>query len=354
MAPLPDLDYAAITAPIPGDNPGGSRMPFTLRQKLEAARKDFEPNPDDPSAAPIPKKPDWNGIIRMCLETLTETSKDLETALRLTEALTRQCGLVGLREGFKILTALVRECWDFLHPIPDPEDGEGPEIRAERFNWIGDTDAGARFPHTVREVPLLRVGNRQISLRERQMAYDGQLDGVSADEVDRAQLATDTTAAEIDEVVAAYFELDRVLTERLENNAPGMIGLRQTLEETQTIVQRLAGAAGGATSGGDAEPGTNGASLVASGGAPLGSGAAFSVNLSSVQSREDAYRLIEQIADALQRLEPHSPIPDLLRRALELGRMPFRRLIRELIRDAGNLSQVYREFGIKEEEAPAE
>src|SRR5947208_10595353 len=113
MAPLPDLDYAALTAPIPGDNPGGPRMPFTMRQKLEAARKDFEPNPDDPSAAPIPKKPDWNLIIRLSLETLTESSKDIETALRLTEALTRQCGFAGLREGFKVLTALVRECWDF-------------------------------------------------------------------------------------------------------------------------------------------------------------------------------------------------------------------------------------------------
>ena len=37
----------------------------------------------------------------------------------------------------------------------------------------------------------------------------------------------------------------------------------------------------------------------------------------------------QQVADALARIEPHSPIPDLLRRAVELGRMPFRRLIKE-------------------------
>jgi hypothetical protein len=43
----------------------------------------------------------------------------------------------------------------------------------------------------------------------------------------------------------------------------------------------------------------------------------------------------------------------LLRRAIELGRMPFKKLIKELIRDAANLSQVYREFGIKDEEVPS-
>ena len=51
-------------------------------------------------------------------------------------------------------------------------------------------------------------------------------------------------------------------------------------------------------------------------------------------------------------MEPHSPIPDLLRRAVELGRMPFRRLITQLIRDPGQLAEVFREFGIKEGEDP--
>ena len=76
---------------------------------------------------------------------------------------------------------------------------------------------------------------------------------------------------------------------------------------------------------------------------------AVQVNLSSVSSREEAYRVIGQVADALERIEPHSPIPDLLRRAVELGRMPFRRLIKELVADGGSLTQIYREFGIKDD-----
>ena len=33
--------------------------------------------------------------------------------------------------------------------------------------------------------------------------------------------------------------------------------------------------------------------------------------------------------------------------------MPFRRLIKELIRDSANLELIYREFGIKADEVPS-
>ena len=209
MASVPELDLAALTAPIPGDNPAGGRVPFTLRQKLESARKEFEPNPEDPSASPIPKKPDWSMIIKIGSETLTETSKDLETALRMTEALAKQHKFRGLREGLRLLTALVENCWDSLHPIPDPADGEGPEIRAERFNWIGDLDAGARFPHAVREISFLRIGNRAVSLREQQEASAGKSENFSADDAAGVQLETDETLSDVEGACEGVrYELD--------------------------------------------------------------------------------------------------------------------------------------------------
>src|SRR5262249_39141093 len=69
----------------------------------------------------------------------------------------------------------------------------------------------------------------------------------------------------------------------------------------------------------------------------------------AMATRDQIYRTISQAADALQRIEPHSPIPDLLRRAVELGQMPFRRLIKELVQDGNSLAQVYREFGIRDD-----
>src|SRR5262249_52905081 len=70
-----------------------------------------------------------------------------------------------------------------------------------------------------------------------------------------------------------------------------------------------------------------------------------------LQTRADAYRQLSEAAALLQRLEPHSPIPYPVQRAVELGAMPFPQLMRALIRDANTLTELSRELGIKSEEA---
>jgi len=178
---------------------------------------------------------------------------------------------------------------------------------------------------------------------------------ISEDEMSTAKLMANAQT-EIAECNQAFLHLEQALVAKLDANAPGMIGLRQALEEVRALADRMA--TGDTTAGVRAESGagsepTDGSSG-GGGGSPAGGAIGhFQVNLSGVSTREEAYRMIGQVADALARIEPHSPIPDLLRRAIELGRMPFKKLIKELIRDSANLSQVYREFGIKDEEVPS-
>ena len=54
-------------------------------------------------------------------------------------------------------------------------------------------------------------------------------------------------------------------------------------------------------------------------------------------------------ADLLERLEPHSPIPYLIRRTVELGAMPFPQLMKALLVDV-DFTNMNRELGIKPEE----
>jgi type VI secretion system protein ImpA len=68
-------------------------------------------------------------------------------------------------------------------------------------------------------------------------------------------------------------------------------------------------------------------------------------------NREAIYAQLKQSAAVLRQLEPHSPIPYLIERAVELGKKPFPELIRALIREPNVLAELNREFGI--EEAPA-
>jgi type VI secretion system ImpA/VasJ family protein len=71
-----------------------------------------------------------------------------------------------------------------------------------------------------------------------------------------------------------------------------------------------------------------------------------------IRNRAEAYQLLSEIADYLAKIEPHSPTPYLVRRAVVWGEMSLADLLKELVGDnPANLKAVYSLLGIKEQPA---
>ena len=100
---------------------------------------------------------------------------------------------------------------------------------------------------------------------------------------------------------------------------------------------------GGPVVGGSGET-TGSADAAASGsqGRPAGSGIG-----GPIQSRDDAFRRLEEIATYLRQIEPHSPVSYLVQRAVTWGRMPFEQLLQELLKDSSVRGQVGEMLGLK-------
>jgi type VI secretion system protein ImpA len=329
------LDFSALVLPVPSeDGPAGNPVALTVRQKLDLARKESEPHPDDPNLGEVPKKADWTGIVRTAQDLLTTSSKDLLLAARLTEALTRVYGFAGLRDGLHLFNELVEKCWDRLHPAP--EEGEGIDVRAGPFHWLSDADRGARFPTTVREIPVVQVKGHSLSWLDWKRAQEGRSD-LTKEDFEQAVPLSPEVAEDVAQAQEELTRLEQSLDAQMGSDAPALHGLRQALDECRQLVdyvlRRMAPVPPLGSESGALAPTDGARPALAVGGA--------------VASREEAYRQLAQIASVLEQLEPHSPIPDLLRRAVELGRMPFRQLVRELVRDPAQLSELRREFGIK-------
>jgi type VI secretion system protein ImpA len=342
MASPPLLDFAALTGAIPGDNPAGSSIPFEIRARLEEGRKEDNPDdyaPDDPMRPEQFKKADWPGIVRLAQETLTQTSKDLLVASRLTEALVKQHGFAGLRDGLCLLRELAEQCWDRLHP--PIEDGD-LEIRAGPFNWLDDPDHGARFPTTVRMVPLIFGEKEHYCWLDWRLSHENR-GRVSREELDKAIRSTPperlaTVQQDINQSLEEITKLTKYLADKMGPVAPGLTGLRQAVEECRNLVQQVVQQCPVSA------PETD---------KPIGEAGAVSGVAGPPTTRKEAYRQLAQAAGVLRGLEPHSPIPYLVERAVELGALPFPQLIRELVRDANILAELNRELGIKEQ-APKE
>lgn len=248
MASAPVLDFSALTQPIPGDAPEGRTVPLPVRQKLGAARKETEPHPDDPNLGEVPRKADWPGIVRTVEDLLTNTSKDLLLVAQLTEALTRLHGFAGVRDGLHLFYELVEQCWDRVHPMP--EEGEGMDVRTGPFHWLSDADRGARFPNTVREVSMLRIDNQTYSWMDWKCSQEGKplVDGrdpVPAADFDRALPLSPDVAEDLTQANDELTRLEQKLDALMGADAPGMMGLRQALEDCAQLMRGATGRGGG-------------------------------------------------------------------------------------------------------------
>ena len=64
-------------------------------------------------------------------------------------------------------------------------------------------------------------------------------------------------------------------------------------------------------------------------------------------SREDALRMLAQIAEFFQRSEPHSPLAYTLKDAVRRGRMTWPELLEEMVPDAGSRAAIMSTLGIR-------
>jgi type VI secretion system protein ImpA len=337
------LDIEALIAPVAADNPAGEPLPYELRHKLEELRKEDDPNryaDDDPMRPSKFKAADWSGIVQLAQETLTSTSKDLLVAARLTEALVKLHGFAGLRDGLHLLRELLEQCWDRLHPTI--EDGD-LDVRAGPLRWLDDPVKGACFPSTLRLVPLVSSDQGKHSWQDWDDAQKkkGQGNPTPWDEFEKAVEAAQAEDCQrvADEITQSREALGQLLASvrvrlaPLGQDSPGLTGIGQALEVCHRLMQEIMQRKWPVLpekSNNEAEASSPGAATPPR----------------RLASREEAYRQLAEAAALLRQLEPHSPIPYLIQRAVELGKLPFPQLMRRLVRDANVLAELERELGV--------
>ncbi len=361
--PLLDLD--ALLVPIAGERSAGRSVPFELRQKLDDARKEIDPasfSPNDPMRPTEYVRADWPLIIKLSQQILTTSSKDLLVAARLTEALTKHHGFAGVRDGIALARRLVEEAWDRILPLIEEE--EDIEVRGSSFYWLDEPDRGARFPSTLRMVPLVRNEAQTFSWLAWRQLQSAPAENAEAmrEPFEKAvqQTPRETCQNAVDDIRAALESLNAVkaiLDQKMGTLAPGLSGMREALADCLALAEQILAKKGPDPAVAAAEKAAaemSAATLAASEelAAPTAAVGSAASTVATVKAgpptREQVYQQIAQAGESLRKLEPHSPIPYLLERAVELGALPFPELMKALVRDAQVLAGMSRELGIKE------
>lgn len=363
---LEELDR--LTAPISEAEPAGPPIRFDpIFTEIRLAREEDDPNlPMGVWERPL-KRADWAQIEARCKITLTQYAKDLQIAAWLAEAWTRQHGVEGLFRGMVLVERLLVRFWEVLHPRLD-EDGDA-ELRVAPLEWIN-----LSLSMTIRvQIPMLPrpagpSGRITLADWERMTAIElspakqeaarkaaGESDELSlkrADIVDyvHANLAADVGRSTqlIRGCLAALQSMTSLTDARLGLEAPNMSKLRETLRAMERVLLQLTPADKGQTMNPQETQETKDILDGADATDAQADGAALAaVAPNRWTNRDEAYLTLQAVADYLSRIEPHSPTPYLLQRAVNWGRMPLPELIAEIIREEGDLNRLGHLLGLK-------
>ncbi|HLW69702.1 MAG TPA: type VI secretion system protein TssA [Candidatus Binataceae bacterium] len=352
--PAVALDLEVLLAPSAGPSGTGPDLRFDpiYSAIVEARREENLRLPQGVWTREI-KRSDWPLVEQLCGEVLRERSKDLQVASWLTEAWIHRRGFAGLAPGLRLLAALCRRFWPDLHPQIDEGD-LGPRLAP--FEWLN-----TRIPILLRNLPVVvAAGNADESYTWTDYVNAQLLEGLrqrdpkaverseAAGAVTLAAFATVRTRTEtkfwnqmnagLAAARSALIALDEVLATACGRDAPGLGAIADALRDLSNLASAALS---------ERQPPTLPQRLFARVSSnPAAAPAGAPPPAIERPTRENAYARLLEIADLLQALEPHSPVPYLIRRAIEWGDMSFAQLVMNFSHAGLQLDQLIDVLGL--------
>jgi type VI secretion system protein ImpA len=335
--PFPD----DLLNPIEGPNPSGANLRYDpVYDKIKEARRE-ESQPPPGMTEQDRKVADNPQVIRLTTELLTTKTKDLQLGAWLTEALLKQRGFGGLKDGLALCAGLVEKFWDTVYP--EIEDGD-VESRGAPLGFVG-----VKLDVPLKLVPV--VEKAKYTVLDYQQARDlGYEDQAKTDDakkkraglVKEGKLTPEAFDKVFEETPKKFYaqaekdldgclenltRLKKICDEKFGNDGPTFGPLQSVLEGSRhqihaflqkkrekepDPVEPVASV--------DAPAGTEGEA--AAGADPVRTGVLISLESSSEPAdRLDAIKAVAQAAAYLRRREPQSPASYLMLRGLRWGEL---------------------------------
>lgn len=295
----------------------------------------------------------WQKIFLLAPKVIASQAKDLEIACWLTEALVRKSGFQGLKDGFSLIRQLIENFWEQgLYPV---EDEDGIETRVAPIAGLNGEGADGVLLSPIRNSFITEDASQEpFSLWQYQQAVDVsrlsderkqadqiERNGFSMDNIEKAVTQSSsefygTLNEDVEVCLQEYKAVDTLLSEFCGSyDAPPTSKIIELLEDAKGAINHIAKAKlpiaveiteddEGETESMDAQQANSPAAVQAN------------AVTTALNSRDDAFKQLNTIAEYFKKTEPHSPISYMLTKTVKWGNMPLEELMKELIPDSSS------------------
>lgn len=368
MASAQIVDIDRLIQPISEESPQGTdprsdRSAGSLYSTIKDARNGARAAEraslfDEDAGAGIMAQ--WRPILQQAPKLLETQAKDLEIACWYLEALIRDSGFGGLRDGFVLIDALVEKYWDGIYPEPDEEDGL--ETRVAPLTGLNGDGGEGTLLAPLRNLPITAPGSSSGNFDEytfwqyQQAVETDKLADASAREeranrlgftladIRQAVLASPDSfyvelLDDIEVIQATYKQLHDRLRQHCGSDAPPSSSISSLIEEIQRSLRfltkdKLAHLQAQPEPQAQAGAATGAENSAAAGAAVTYAVAAPAVGGGPVASREEALQRLAELAHFFRVTEPHTPLASGIERLVRWGRMSVAELMAELMPDS--------------------
>lgn len=342
----------ALLAPVPGGAPEGA----PAADDQEGYRRIRHARQEEDASLPLGawerelKRADWNTAAALSVRALIGQGKDLQLAAWLLEASIARSGYPALAPCLHLIAALFDRYGERLHP-------QDSEHRLNQLVWIGQ-----KLLPSLRRVPITATGSErefawsdwEQALRNEQLRAslgrqrESEIEGVTLEQVGAALASTPQGRIQfllttIADALQALARLERTVDAHLGADAPGFGPMRDVLERVENVLQAefrrrgLNVPAPAAAAASDHEEDAHDAGMSEEQEEHMVRG-----NI----DRRDVYAALAEIAQVLERIEPHSPVPYLIRRAVAWGGLNTAELYSEVFVRCGGQINIFELLGL--------
>ncbi len=344
-----DTNISQLLEPISADSPTGESLRYDdIYDKIREARRDEDDKLPQGVWKSEVKKADWDHVERLCKDALQKRSKDVQISAWLTEAWLHIEGVGGLTKGLELILELTKTFWDTIHP--QMTDGNF-ELRTVPYEWI-NTRLSEEVPSVHITMPSARtlLPYHLLDYNEaNRIAISGKKDQGSGQE--KPSLAK--ISLSIDQTPTAFYrymdesctksltiiaELEGILRHYLEGDAPSFYRLREKIDAVQRFATHILGERGEKLEA--KKPVVEPKAKIQP---------SKKVDLGQIETREQAYAILGDVAAFLEKIEPHSPTPYLIRRSITWGDMTLSQVFADAMKNGRDMSLIIDLLDVKKE-----
>lgn len=375
-----DFNVDDYLTPISEDNPSGDSLKYSSTiDDIKEAMRDEDPTLPQGVWVREPKFANWYKAVNLCDDALQHTSKDLLVACWLTECWLHTDNMTGFSNGLVMILGLSQKFWPTVYP-KIAEDGD-MDYRISPYIWMNDKlsdrmnfikitapDASGEKSYTFFDwVQVSRLNDlyQKSDKPNTNNSFDqiGGSDTPNAIDIKASQTKTPTAFfqnlhAEILAARDTCLQIEALLREKcISVEPPSLYKIRNRLEDFLKYTLEALHARGETVDFGEETDPNNDFTNPAGEGvlspdpsAPTKTGGTPAMTQDDtsqiLKSRDQAYQAIEKAANYLAKIEPHSPVPFMIKRAVSWRDKSFVDLMKEMVQDPSGVADINHLLGL--------